>query len=233
MAFFDGVSGAVFYRHWAVTAGPARGVVVFLHGLGQQSGDYHQFAAALGRDRIAMWALDHVGHGLTEGDLGVPGPIPDLAENARRLVDRARAAHEGGPLVLMGHSLGSGVALSLATRLPTCAAGLILCGSPLGPARRSREPDTDEGRARAEHWRRLREEVSVRLAEMPTLALHGEDDRIIPVEGVRATLAELRGVELVTYPDAGHDLLHEPIRDVVTARVVEFVRGLGAEATPR
>lgn len=202
---------------------------MFLHGLGQQSGDYHHFAGALNRAGIAVWALDHVGHGLTEGELGAPGPIPDLAVNASRLVDLARSAGEGPPLVLMGHSLGAGVALSLATSAPTCADGLILCGAPLGPARRAREPATAEGRARADHWQALRDQVSVRLAEMPVLALHGEDDRIVPLDGVRATLAELRGVELVTYPGAGHDLPHEPVRDAVAARVVEFVRDLAPD----
>lgn len=227
MAFFEGVSGAVFYRHWAVASGPVRGVVVFLHGLGQHSGDYHHFAAALCRAGISVWALDHVGHGLTEGELGEPGPVPDLAANADLLVGRARAAAEDSPLVLMGHSLGAGVALSLATSKPTCADGLVLCGAPLGPARGSRDDAPSETGARAEHWQAMREQVSVRLAAMPVLALHGEDDRIIGLAGVRATLGELNGVELITYPDAGHDLLHEPVRDEVAAEVVRFVLSLG------
>ncbi|WP_024793838.1 alpha/beta hydrolase [Tomitella biformata] len=227
MAFYEGVSGAVFYRHWAVVAGPVRGTVVFLHGLGQHSGDYHHFAGALNKAGISVWGLDHVGHGLTEGALGTPGPIPDLAENAQRLITRAVAAGETSPLVLMGHSLGAGVALSLATTAPRCADGLILCGAPLGPGRRAGAGATAESGTRARHWQDMREQLAVRLAAMPVLALHGEDDRIIPLAGVRATLDELVGVKLVTYPSAGHDLLHEPVRDEVAARVVQFVLSLG------
>lgn len=227
MAFFTGVSGAVFYRHWAVVTGPVRGVVVFLHGLGQHSGDYHHFAARLNKAGIGVWALDHVGHGLTEGELGAPGPVPDLAANAQRLIGRVAAAGETGPVVLMGHSLGAGVALSLATSAPKCAVGLILCGAPLGPARAARTPRTREGVERTAHWDAMRAQLTVRLAVMPVLALHGEDDRIIPLDGVRSTLEELSGVELKTYPDAGHDLLHEPVRDAVADEVVRFVLELG------
>lgn len=223
MAFFEGVSGAVFYRHWAVVPGRVRGTVVFLHGMGQHSGDYHHFAAALGAHGISVWALDHVGHGLTEGELGTPGPVPDLAANAGRLISRAVGAGSAAPIVLMGHSLGAGVALSLATSSPKCADGLILCGAPLGPGRRSVQDAKPESRERAECWAELRQQVHVRLAAMPVLVLHGEDDRIIPIDGVRATLDELEGVELVSYPDAGHDLLHEAVRDEVVAQVAQFV----------
>ena len=223
MAYFQGVTGAVFYRHWAVAEGPGRGSLVFLHGLGQHSGDYHRFAATLCRAGIAVWALDHVGHGLTEGELGAPGPVPDLAANAGILVREARFAGEGLPLVLMGHSLGAGVALTLATAEPTCADGLVLCGAPLGPTRGSRDESTAES---AEHWRSMREQVDVRLTAMPVLAVHGEDDRIIPVDGVRATLGGLAGVQFITYPEAGHDLLHEPVREEVAAEVVRFALSL-------
>ncbi len=226
MAFFQGISGAVFFRHWAVAAGPAQGTVVFLHGLGQHSGDYHHFAAALNSAGLSVWALDHVGHGLTEGELGVPGPVSDLAANAARLVDRAVTAGESDRVVLMGHSLGAGVALSLATELPGCAHGLVLCGAPLGPPRRTSPDDDRQGRDRANQWRAMREQGSARLAAMPVLVLHGEDDRIIPIEGVRATLREFSGVEFVSYPDAGHDLPHEDVRDDVAARVAEFVLNL-------
>lgn len=227
MAFFEGVTGAVFYRHWAVVSGPVRGTLVFLHGLGQHSGDYHHFAGALSRAGINVWALDHVGHGLTEGELGTPGPIPDLAANAAILLREARSAGEGLPVALMGHSLGAGVALSLATAEPTCADGLVLCGAPLGPTRSSRDAPTAESGARAEHWQAMREQVAERLTAMPVLAVHGEDDRIIPVDGVRATLGGLAGVQLLTYPEAGHDLLHEPVREEVAADVVRFVLSLG------
>ena len=226
MAFFAGVSGAVFFRHWAVVSSPFKGTVVFLHGLGQHSGDYHHFAAALNRAGVSVWALDHVGHGLTEGELGVPGPMLDLAANAARLIDLAVAAGEGGRLVLMGHSLGAGVALSLATTSPGCAHGLLLCGAPLGPPRRKNPNGALRDGDRTQRWRSMREQGAAQLAAMPALALHGEDDRIIPIEGVRATLREVSGIRLVSYPDAGHDLLHEDVRDAVAARTVEFVLNL-------
>lgn len=40
--FFEGVTGAVYYRSW--TPAHPRAVLVFLHGLGQNSANYHRFA---------------------------------------------------------------------------------------------------------------------------------------------------------------------------------------------
>jgi len=224
MPFLPGAAGQVFYRTWNCTEpGGAAGVAVLLHGLGQHSADYHGFARLLNGRGLDVWALDHVGHGMTEGEPGRLGPMPDLVENARRLVDRAGGG-VGRP-VLIGHSLGAVVAAALTLEHPGLCAGLVLTGAPLGAPGRARTPrpgdDAPEARAR----RRAVEAVRSGLAggaPVPMLVLHGADDRIVPAESVVRGFGGCADVRLMLFDDAGHDLAHEPVRERVADAVAAF-----------
>jgi alpha-beta hydrolase superfamily lysophospholipase len=67
MPTFDGATGRVYYKAWRVPA-PRTAAMVFLHGFGEHSGLYHRLGNTLNRAGIELWALDEIGHGLTEGD---------------------------------------------------------------------------------------------------------------------------------------------------------------------
>ncbi|WP_137875342.1 alpha/beta fold hydrolase [Rhodococcus sp. Q] len=199
--FFDGASGQVHHRRWPC-ADPVAGLV-FLHGMGQHTGHYHRFARALGATGIEMWALDHVGHGLSEGEPGEPGPIDDLATNALLLADIAEGDRPGLPLAIMGHSLGAATAVAAVNRAPLRFAAVVLCGLPRAAAA---NPDAVAG------------------VRCPVLVVHGLDDRRAPIDGARAWSAAVPGAELREYEDAGHDLLHEPVHRRVTSDVAAFIR---------
>lgn len=199
--FFPGVSGQVHYRHWPC-ADPVAGLV-FAHGMGQHSGHYHRFARLLGGEQIETWALDHVGHGLTEGALGDPGPIADLGANALTLADLAARQRPGLPLALMGHSLGAGASVAALAAEPGRFAAIVLCGLPRSVA-------ADPG--------------AVAGVRVPVLVVHGVDDRLAPVDGARSWAAAVPSAQLREYEDAGHDLLHEPVHRRVTSDVAAFLR---------
>jgi alpha-beta hydrolase superfamily lysophospholipase len=130
--YFDGVAGRVYYKAWRV-APPAAAVVVFLHGFGEHSGLYHRLGNTLNAAGIELWALDEIGHGLTDGDRAVIDSVDDLVANGRRLTALAAAASPGRPLFLAGHSLGGVTAALTAARDAAGFAGLILSGTPLSP----------------------------------------------------------------------------------------------------
>jgi alpha-beta hydrolase superfamily lysophospholipase len=200
MPFFSGVSGQVHYRHWPVPDPVV--VMVFLHGLGQHSGNYHRFGRAMSAEHIEVWALDHIGHGLSEGDLGVIGPLPGLGDNALRLAAIAEEQHPDLPVIVMGHSLGAAAALAAIEAEPTRFHAAVLSALPRVIS--SRPP------------------IAMQL---PILTLHGVDDRMAPIDPVRSWAAALPSAALREYPDAGHDLLHEPVQRVVTSDVAAFVLG--------
>ena len=205
MPFFDGRTGQVHFRHWPAAGGAVPTVsLVFLHGLGQHSGQYHRFARAMTASGIDEWAIDHTGHGLSEGDPGVGAPLSDLAADAAALADIALAELPEVPQAVMGHSLGAVTALTMLAHRDHEFASAVLCGIP-------RSAVEQHG------WAELSD------AGIPVLVVHGTDDRIAPVDPVRDWARTLRNVEMREFEDAGHDLLHEKVHASVTNVSREFL----------
>lgn len=131
MPFFDGATGRVYYRHWSTDDPDA--AVVFLHGFGEHTGVYHRLAAALNAAGIDLWALDEIGHGLSDGARGDVTTMDNLVANGQQLTDLAAAS--GVPLVIAGHSLGAVAATLTALRHGDRYRGAVLSGALL------REPE--------------------------------------------------------------------------------------------
>ena len=100
--------------------------IVLLHGLGSSSNDWLATAQRLAR-RHRVILLDLPGHG--ESDM----PEPFSLDGAAVSLDRALAAIPGGPVVLVGHSLGGLVAAAEASEHPERIRGLVLVEAALRP----------------------------------------------------------------------------------------------------
>jgi pimeloyl-ACP methyl ester carboxylesterase len=108
-------------------AGFGRGTpVVLLHGLGSRREDWLPTARILAR-RHRVTLVDLPGHG--EADM----PAPFSLERATVSLDRALADVPGGPLVLVGHSLGGLIAASEALARPERVRALVLIETALRP----------------------------------------------------------------------------------------------------
>ncbi|MGY1591362.1 alpha/beta fold hydrolase [Geodermatophilus sp. SYSU D00708] len=130
----DGVR--LVYRRW-LPEGALRGTVLVVHGASEHSGRYGRLARALTARGLAVYALDLRGHGRTAestgpGRFGAAGPDALLAD-VRALAAVAAGEHPGLPTVLLGHSMGSIVALAAAEEERGDLAGLVLSG-PVGVA---------------------------------------------------------------------------------------------------
>ena len=93
-------------RHWPARA--ARSVLI-VHGLGEHIGRYEHVAAQLHADGWQVFGYDQRGHGRSEGPRGGLAASDDLLHDLAAVIDTVRAA-QGGPLVLLGHSMGGLVA---------------------------------------------------------------------------------------------------------------------------
>ncbi|CAG1015158.1 acylglycerol lipase [Burkholderiaceae bacterium] len=102
----DGLS--LHVQHWPVT-GPARGVVLIVHGLGEHIGRYAHVARHLNGLGWNVVGYDHRGHGRSDGARGRLNAVDDLLQDLARVIDAARSEHPG-TLVLLGHSLGGLIA---------------------------------------------------------------------------------------------------------------------------
>ena len=108
---------------------------MLVHGLGEHSGRYRHVAASLTGAGLAVYALDHRGHGRSDG----PRALIDRAARAIADIDAlariAREAHPSPPLLVLGHSMGGLLALGFAHAHSASASGMILTG-PLAAAPR-------------------------------------------------------------------------------------------------
>jgi len=127
----DGVR--LFVRRWLPDA-PPRALVQIAHGLAEHSLRYQDFALALNRLGIGVYAADHRGHGRTAPPEGL-GFF--AAENGWRLClddlwtlnRRIAADHPGARIVFFGHSMGSLMGQSFIADHGDALAGAILSGS--------------------------------------------------------------------------------------------------------
>src|SRR5438876_3034368 len=90
--------------------GPARGVVVMIHGFSAHCGAFRHVSGALAAAGFAVTAFDCRGHGRSEGRHGYVRRFSDYADDLRRVVDHARTGGPAGaPLVIVAHSHGVAV----------------------------------------------------------------------------------------------------------------------------
>lgn len=109
---------AIFVHIWRPDDDAAiRGVMVLAHGLAEHAARYDRLAAALTAAGVAVFAPDHRGHGRScpaaeHGFFAEYDGWRRVLGDLTRTVAHARAAHPGLPMILMGHSMGSSIALS-------------------------------------------------------------------------------------------------------------------------
>ncbi|MCY7342617.1 MAG: alpha/beta hydrolase [Pseudonocardia sp.] len=122
----DGARGVeLFWQGW-LPPGPASGVLLLCHGLGEHSGRYGTVVDALTPDGWAVYGLDHRGHGRSGGRRAHLDRYDDwLADfDAFRRVVLAR--HPDLPVFLLGHSMGGQIALAYALDHQDELRGLVL-----------------------------------------------------------------------------------------------------------
>jgi fermentation-respiration switch protein FrsA (DUF1100 family) len=140
-----------------------------------EAGRPHHYASlrALG---LSLLAFDYRGYGESEGAPSEDGLYRDADAAYRYLRDTLRVPPER--IVLFGHSLGSAVAVELASRVP--AAGLILDGALTSVVERAQElfPYAPVRWIAASRYASIER---VRELTLPKLFLHARNDEVIPI----------------------------------------------------
>jgi lysophospholipase len=125
---FDGLT--IFHQTWLPEGDPI-GVVMLIHGLGEHSGRYAHVAAALNDAGIAVHALDHRGHGKSEGKRTFVKSYNEFMNDLLQFRTLVEDQHPGVPLVVLGHSMGGNLAVGHALEHQADLAGLALSGAAL------------------------------------------------------------------------------------------------------
>jgi alpha-beta hydrolase superfamily lysophospholipase len=126
---FAGEKGCpIFYRVWEAEKGPARAVVLLVHGYAEHSGRYLPLAEHLTGRGCKVYAPDHRAHGCSGGTRALIEDMDDITADLVTLLQSIKAENPGRRVFVLGHSLGGPLAISLAMAQPDDVAGAVLSG---------------------------------------------------------------------------------------------------------
>lgn len=199
---------------WHAPARTGRPTILFFHGNGGEIADRHARFAYLQSWGLGVLFLSYRGYGASTGTISEPGLIIDAITAYDFLRGKGVAPEQ---IMLLGESLGTGVAVQLAAQRPV---GAIALEAPYTAT-------VDIGVER--FWwlpvrllmkDQFRSRDHIKSVKAALLIQHGDADGVVPVAQGRALFAMANEPkELVILPGAGHDVVFE---EHVWAREVAF-----------
>ena len=127
-----GAGARLVITHWPVEH--PRGVALLAHGLFEHAGRYGHVAARLNGAGLAVVALDHWGHGRSDGTPGFVPAFSVFLDGMDALLSHVRAEYPHLPLLLLGHSMGGLIAVHHLVRHPHIYAAAAVSGPAILPA---------------------------------------------------------------------------------------------------
>lgn len=200
----------------AATA-PRRGTIVWLHGVADNRGSAAGVVERFGPRGFDVIAYDSRAHGDSGGDACTYGYFEK--QDLRRVIDTI----DGGPILLMGASMGGAVALqeaALDPRITAIVAAEVF--SDLRTVATERAPRVFTSNVLAKAIRRADDDGHFDLdavnparaaasIHVPVLLIHGEADVDTPPDHSRRILAALNGPKrLILVSDAHHNESLQP-----------------------
>jgi fermentation-respiration switch protein FrsA (DUF1100 family) len=209
---------------WWVPARDARGTVLLMHGNAGNISHRLDYVTMFNRLGYAILLFDYRGYGKSGGSPGEEGTYRD-AEAAWQHLTEARKLH-AGDIVMLGESLGGGVATWLAAKYPPRA--LILAST------FTSAPDLG---AQVYPWLpvRLLSRIDygnlsrIRGIDAPVLIAHSRGDDIIPFAHGEALFAAAREPKQLLVMSGGHNEGFLFARDEWIAEVGKFLERAGAK----
>lgn len=189
-------------------AGPDTPVILFFHGNGEIASDYDTVGPAYTNMGITLFVVDYRGYGISNGTPTAANQLADAITVYNKAFDILRDhGANAPPLFVMGRSMGSASALEIARHAGDSIKGLIIESGfaftfPLiERLGRIKFPDADEsndGFGNLDKMSRI---------TVPTLLIHGQEDRVIPVTDGRIMLEKCAATDkrMIEIAQAGHN----------------------------
>ena len=128
--FHNAQGDKIFQQSW-LPDGPAKADVFIIHGLGEHSGRYSEIAHFLVERGYRAHALDHPGHGKSDGLRAYIDDFSIFTETASDFIKRIQSQNDELPSYIIGHSMGGVITSNLLIDHPSLVAGAILSGPAL------------------------------------------------------------------------------------------------------
>ena len=125
---YEGVDGIkLYYQAW-LPENP-KAVVQLIHGFGEHSGRYKNVVNQLEPKGYIIYAHDLRGHGKSEGEQNYVDSMDQYIEDEKNFYDLIKKKHSNLKIFMLGHSMGSGIAMYFTKKYESLLAGLILTGT--------------------------------------------------------------------------------------------------------
>lgn len=206
--------GLALRAAWVSSGVPAPKVAVYFHGNAESAAQNLPLAIALARSGTDMVLAEYRGFG---GQPGRPDEAGLYADGAALVSALAAEGVTAGRLVLVGRSLGTGVAVELALRRPP---SLLILVSPytslpdmgrtlVGPLAPLVVPDRFDNLGK------------IATLACPVVVLHGTRDEVVPFRMGEALARAGKGVRFIPLPGRTHN----DIPDLPALLIDEIRRG--------
>lgn len=129
-------AGAGLQAHRWLPSGDVRAAVLISHGYAEHGRRYADLAARFTADGYAVYALDHWGHGLSDGQGGYVPHFSIFTDGLSALLDQMKAEQGDVPKFLVGHSMGGLIAANFLIDHQGDFRAAALSGPALAPAKR-------------------------------------------------------------------------------------------------
>lgn len=132
---FTGRKGlSLYYQCWLPATDP-KAILLVVHGWAEHSGRYTNLVNYFVPKGYAICALDHRGHGKSEGRRGYVERFSDYLDDLKTFFDIVRSEHGDTKIFLVGHSMGAiiATAYTVAVSHQQELAGLIVSGVGVKP----------------------------------------------------------------------------------------------------
>ena len=198
--------------------GEAKGAVLILHGIGDRMVYWRRAQMWLAEAGIASVVFHYSGYARSGGRT-----TPEQLQLDARVAYAWLCRELGLPVVVLGFSLGSGLAVEVVGDLVPQPAGLVVCEG----YTTLREAAGRMGRGIGflkvllpDVWRSVE---GIGRVEVPVLVVHCEGDQLFPVKMARE-LAEACGGDLVVVPGGSHNVCYLEVPEAYWAVVRDFVK---------
>ena len=130
---FTGKGGIeIYFQKWI--AEKSNAVLIIVHGLGEHSGRYGNLLKSFENKGISFFAIDHRGHGKSDGKRGHIDSFMDYVYDLKLFIEFIKDENRGLPIILYGHSMGGVIASKYAMTYADDLTMLVLSSSGFEPA---------------------------------------------------------------------------------------------------
>jgi alpha-beta hydrolase superfamily lysophospholipase len=117
----------LYYQCW-LPEGDIKAVLLVAHGYAEHSGRYGNVVDYFVPRGYAVYALDHRGHGRSDGERVQVDQYTDYLTDLKTFFDLVRHEQPGHAIFLVGHSMGAAISTAYTPEHQHELAGLILSG---------------------------------------------------------------------------------------------------------